>query len=85
MEDLKKEVINEGDTPPTSPLPRFPRVWLPFAHKFIVFVQNCPKKQHKTLIRLHGKVTNPIHSIGINIFKNMQQNNKNGGLNQNKR
>lgn len=40
---------------------------------------------HKTLIRLHGKVTNPIHFISINIFKNMQQNNENGGLIQNKK
>jgi len=80
MEDLRKWVSNEGDTPPRSPLPYFPLVWLSFAHNFLVFIQNYPKNLHKTHIRLHGKVTNPIHSISINIFKNMQQNNENGGL-----
>lgn len=40
---------------------------------------------HKSHIRLHGKVTNPFHSISKNILKNMQQNNENGGLSQNKR
>jgi len=85
MEDLREGVINEGDTPLQILFPVFLEFWLPFAHKFLDFVQNCPKNLHKTFIRLHGKVTNPIHSISINLFKNMQQTTENGGLSRNKR
>jgi len=42
--EFEEGVINEGDTPPTSPHPCFLEFGCHFAHKFLVLVQNCPKK-----------------------------------------
>ena len=41
--ELEEGVINEGDTPPISPQPCFLEFGYQSAHKFLVFVQKCPK------------------------------------------
>jgi len=40
MEDSRKGFINEGDTSLQILFPVFLKFWLPFAHKFLDFVQN---------------------------------------------
>ena len=45
--EFEEGIINEGETPPTSPHPHFLEFGCHFSHKFLVLVQNCPKNMHK--------------------------------------